>query len=197
MVSLRRVQCQKLYRPDLEKSTGWADTYTGVLASTTAFTAPGSCNDTFYFRIKALENGGTNAIVYSDSIAIVPFDTIRPAKPAITFVTVLSNKSVQVNWTKSVSNDVKNYNVYRNGIKIASLGNLTTYTDTGINTSKSYCYAVEAQDSCAGNLSGLSPLALHCCIEYCHQRLRKIHLPLLEQIYRVGYGERNMRYTVP
>jgi len=144
------------------KKTSWTDTYTSILPSTTTFIAPGSCNDTFYYRIAAIENGGTNATVYSDSIAIVPFDTIRPAKPAITYVTALSSKSIQVNWVKTTANDVKNYNVYRNGVKIASLGNLTTYTDTGLNTSNSYCYAVEAQDSCAGNLSGPSPP--HCSV---------------------------------
>ncbi len=157
------------------KKTTWADTYTGVLPSTTTFIAPGSCNDTFYYRVAAIENGGTNATVYSDSIAIVPFDTIRPAKPAITYVTVLSSKSIQVNWIKTTSNDVKNYNLYRDGVKIASLGNVTTYTDTGLNTSNSYCYAVEAQDSCAGNLSGLSPshcsVALNTSIKGCEKSI--------------------------
>jgi gliding motility-associated-like protein len=148
-------------------ASGWIDTYTGILPTTTAFMAPGSCNVTFNYRIKAIEDGGNNAIAYSDSIAIKPYDTISPQKPSITFISVLSNSSIQINWKKSVSADVKNYNLFRQNssgtwIKIDSLGNVDTFTDTGVDTRKSYCYAVQAQDSCASNVSGLSPP--HCSI---------------------------------
>jgi gliding motility-associated-like protein len=140
-------------------NNGWSD-YRALSATDTSFLDTAGCYKTYYYRIKTIENGGDNAIAYSDSIKLQPFDTIRPAEPSITAVTVLSGTQLQISWTKS-SRDVKNYNLYRanrvgSWVKIASLGNVLTYTDTGVTARQSYCYSVQAQDSCKGNLSSLS-----------------------------------------
>jgi len=125
------------------------------------------CKIARIYRVKAIENGGDNATVFSDSISLTPFDTIKPKAPVITYVTATSNTSTQINWTPSASNDVKNYIIYRQNalgawVKIDSVGNVTTYNDLKANAKQTYCYAVAAKDSCAGNVGALS--APHCTV---------------------------------
>lgn len=54
----------------------------------------------------------------------------------------------QLNWTPSPSSDVAGYSIYRNGVKIATLGPSTyTYQDNNRKKGTSYTYAVTAFDS--------------------------------------------------
>jgi len=108
--------------------------------------------------------GGDNAIAFSDSIALTPFDTISPLPPSITFVSVPVNGKTQINWQKSASNDVRNYTIYHQtatGYKpIATVGDVSIFVDSTSSTLSSNCYEVQAVDSCAKNVSTLS--APHC-----------------------------------
>ncbi len=157
----------KNYTVQLLKSGAWTN-LSGLLPSndTTYDDTLIPCNTVRYYRIKMTENGGTNAISYSDSMPLIPFDTIRPLPPAIIFITVPSNGKVQVNWTKSSSNDVENYTIYREsgGVfkALDSVGNVNTYTDNTANTLISNCYEVVAVDSCARNRSRIS--TPHCTV---------------------------------
>jgi gliding motility-associated-like protein len=139
----------------------WTAVATLSSTDSTYTDAPVSCQ-TQYYRIRALDNASA-ASSLSDSISLQPYDTVKPAEPAILNLTVSSNNNIQINWQKSSSNDVKRYDIYRasnktNGwTKLISTGDVNTYTDkanTGSDTV--WCYAIRAVDSCANNQSGLS-----------------------------------------
>ncbi len=49
------------------------------------------------------------------------------------------------------------YDLYRDGSPLASVGPVTSYTDSGLTTGTAYLYAVRAKDA-AGNLSAFSTL---------------------------------------
>ncbi|MDQ3071996.1 MAG: hypothetical protein M3Q97_01845, partial [Bacteroidota bacterium] len=126
------------------------------------------CNETRYYRVHAWEDGGDNRSVLSDTVALTPFDTITPAMPALNYVSVLNDNTIEVGWQKSASADVKNYIISRKSSTgslqvLDTLGDVDIFRDTTINaTSASYCYSLQAMDSCAENTSAATPL--HCSI---------------------------------
>jgi hypothetical protein len=66
---------------------------------------------------------------------------------------------ITLSWTASTDNvGVTGYIVSRGGTPIATLGNVTSYQDTGLSPSTSYSYSVKAKDA-AGNLSVASNTA--------------------------------------
>ncbi|MGZ8569586.1 MAG: hypothetical protein ACXWW0_09375, partial [Bacteroidia bacterium] len=124
-----------------------------------------TCNMEQTYRIVTEENSGDKQTSNSNTIKVTPFDNIKPNAPVIQYVTV-NNGFPYINWAKSTSNDVRNYEVYRKNtsgtfVSIAKLGNVDTFTDVNANTqTQSYCYKIMAVDSCAKNQSALS--AEHC-----------------------------------
>jgi gliding motility-associated-like protein len=134
-----------------------------------------------YYRIRALDNATTGSSL-SDTLALKPFDTIKPAEPVIQNLTVSSNNNILVSWQKSTSNDVRRYDIYRSNnkasswVKIISTGDVSSYTDkanTGSDTV--WCYAIRAVDSCANNQSGLSSSQcvniLTASVNSCYQKI--------------------------
>jgi len=113
------------------------------------------CNTNQYFRIRT--NGFGGVYVNSDSILLVPYDTIKPEPAVIKVVSVVNNNLVRLEWFASKSSDVKYYNIYRNnssGIftNIAQVTNVFTYDDsTVVANQQSYSYYVVAVDSCNTN----------------------------------------------
>lgn len=83
----------------------------------------------------------------------------QPAPAAPTNVTGTlnsKNTSVTVAWQASTSaNPISNYIVYRNGSKLATVTNGTTYTDATIQSGTTYRYQVQAADN-TGETSALS-----------------------------------------
>ncbi|MGZ8569339.1 MAG: T9SS type B sorting domain-containing protein [Bacteroidia bacterium] len=153
----------KQYIVQKRKGSAWQilDTLTNT---DTSFLDKGlACNLNYYYRILAIENGGDNAISYSDSIALKPYDTIRPAEVNIRNVSVKNGTSITITFDKVPDTDVKKYEIYyREGT--GSFTKLTTinlpftspytYTHTGINAlTKTYSYQIYALDSCADNKS--------------------------------------------
>ena len=115
-------------------------------------------NSNVYYRIAALDNR-FNESGQSDSIHLNRPDTIAPAPASIKSVTVMDAKSIQINWHKSFSADVKNYLLFRKeGTDSSStwkqLGELnntdTSYTDKNIQPATDYAYKIQAVDF--GNL---------------------------------------------
>lgn len=149
--------------------TTW-NTIGSVQGTDTTFVhAPINCNQTRAYRIRANENGGVR-FSYSDTTQATPFDTIKPIAPVITLATVRSNGIVDLTWNASVSGDVRNYQVYTktsgqsSWTLVASLGNVTSYTATGLNTLDSInCFRVLSIDTCANNQS--DPGVDHCVIQ--------------------------------
>ena len=86
-------------------------------------------------------------------------DTQVPTVPA--GLTITSSSPTQSNLLWSASSDnvgVASYRVYRSGALIATLGNVTSYGDSGLAASTSYSYTVSACDA-AGNCSAQSTSA--------------------------------------
>ncbi len=124
---------------------------------------PAACNVPKYYRIKTNEHGGALASSYSDTINVVPFDTVKPDVPNIHSVSLLNDQTIYLSWSKVKANDVKNYIVYRASpgsavfTAIDTTLNDTFYTDKfASKISGSYSYKIVAMDSCANNRSAAS-----------------------------------------
>jgi fibronectin type 3 domain-containing protein len=107
---------------------------------------------THTFSVAATVNGQTDL---TPATATWIIDLTAPSVPTgLTAVPTAS--SVAVTWTSSTDNvGVVGYDVFRGGVLLASVGTITTYTDTAVTLGTSYFYSVRAKDA-AGNLSPLS-----------------------------------------
>lgn len=89
---------------------------------------------------------------------VYPFlavDSIAPTVPGTITAAQLTDRSVTLTWPASTDNvAVSGYRVYRGGV-LAGTSNGTGYTDSGLNASTAYDYAVAAFDA-AGNQSARS-----------------------------------------
>lgn len=128
----------------------------------TANEANGSHNVT----AKAYDAAG-NGPVTSASVSVTvnnstttPGDTTPPSAPANLTAAVASNPSrVNLTWTAATDNvGVTKYYVVRNGTTIASLGRVTSYSDSSVDAGVSYSYTVIAEDG-AGNAGPQSTAA--------------------------------------
>jgi len=80
-------------------------------------------------------------------------DTIAPTVPAGLSATTVGATQANLRWTASTDNaGVTAYKVYRNGFLVATRGDVTDYSDTGLTGSTAYSYTVAACDA-AGNCS--------------------------------------------
>ena len=121
---------------------------------------PAACNVTRYYRIKVAEKGGAGAVSYSDSIHVIPFDTVRPDQPSIHSVSLTNDSTVYLSWTKVKATDVKQYIIYRQPpsggafVSIDTVSIDTFYTDKfASKLTGSWSYKIVAMDSCANNAS--------------------------------------------
>ena len=88
-----------------------------------------------------------------------------PSVPISLSATPVSSSRISLSWSASSDNvGVTTYQVYRQGVLVSILGNVTEYLDGGLSPSASYSYAVAACDA-AGNCSQssvpASALTLH------------------------------------
>ncbi|MCP3144317.1 DUF4082 domain-containing protein [Pyxidicoccus xibeiensis] len=82
-------------------------------------------------------------------------DTQAPTAPAGLVASAASSSTINLGWSASTDNvGVTAYDVFRNGVKVASTASLT-YADTGLTAATSYGYSVQARDA-AGNVSAAS-----------------------------------------
>jgi chitodextrinase len=87
-------------------------------------------------------------------------DTTAPSTPAGLSGTASSPSQINLGWTAATDNvAVTGYRVYRNGVLLATLGNVTAYQNAGLNASTTYSYTVQAFDA-AANASAQSPAVI-------------------------------------
>jgi fibronectin type 3 domain-containing protein len=80
-------------------------------------------------------------------------DTTPPTPPQNLVVSPTGSTSVHLTWGPATDNvGVTNYRVYRDGAPVQTIGDVTSYDDTGLQPSTSYTYTVTALDA-AGNES--------------------------------------------
>ena len=88
--------------------------------------------------------------------AVAP-DTTPPATPSGLAATPGPGQ-VTLSWTRGAESDLAGYRVLRDGVQVASLGVVTSFTDTGLSSTRSYDYTLRAVDT-SGNLSPVSATA--------------------------------------
>ena len=83
-------------------------------------------------------------------------DTQAPSTPTNLAATAVSSSQINLSWTAATDNiGVTNYEIWRNSIRIATIGNVTSFGDTGLAASTTYSYFVKTKDA-AGNVSANS-----------------------------------------
>ena len=117
------------------------------------------CNNPYFYRIQARENGGNQQISTSDSVLTIPFDSIPPAQVDIVNSSIDNNGTVVLNFLTLTKNTVDRYEIMvsENGgaysllhTLIPDSAGLQTYLHENINTGTTqYCYQVFAVDSCS------------------------------------------------
>ncbi len=86
-------------------------------------------------------------------------DTTSPAAPTNLVVTSSTATHIDLSWTSATDNvGVTNYDIYRDGQLLETIGAVTSYTDSTIAGGTIYQYQIRARDA-AGNVSGLSNIA--------------------------------------
>ena len=124
-----------------------------VTAYTDTTAAPGT---TYSYQVRARDAAG-NRSAPSDAatIAVPSPDTKAPDAPPGLSAEVKAG-GVILSWLAASDNvGVTNYEIERNGAPLASVGPVTTYTDTTTAPGTTYSYQVRARDA-AGNLSAPS-----------------------------------------
>ncbi|HEY3312200.1 MAG TPA: Ig-like domain-containing protein [Anaerolineales bacterium] len=82
-----------------------------------------------------------------------PVDTTLPSTPANLTASVFSSTQADLAWNASTDNvGVVAYDIFRNGLQIASVAAANSYRDSGLIMGASYSYQVKARDV-AGNIS--------------------------------------------
>ena len=107
------------------------------------------------YTVRSRDAAG-NFSASSNSVSVaVPADTTAPTSPT-GLVATAGTRQVALKWNASSDNSrVTNYYLFRGNAKYRLLGNVTSYTDTGLTTGTRYTYKVYALDA-AGNWSGPS-----------------------------------------
>ena len=129
---------------------------------------PSAISQVFHFLLVSV-NGTTVTVKPIDSqghafdIQTYSFsgagDTQPPSPPTNLTATAPLATQVNLSWTAATDDvGVVAYDVYRDGGLLASLGNVTSYTDTTVAASTTYQYTVKARDA-AGNTSPASNAA--------------------------------------
>ena len=146
-----------IYRSTTFDFTPSAVNLIGSVGSTTAYTdttAPG----TYYYVVLAVDAAG-DLSPPSNQATVTLVDTTPPTTPGNLTATAISSSQINLSWSASTDNvGVTGYDLYRGSVLAATLGNVTTYSDTGLAPSTTYSYYITAFDA-AGNVSSDSQTA--------------------------------------
>ena len=88
-------------------------------------------------------------------------DTAPPTEPTnLTASPVSGTQRVDLDWNAASDNvGVTGYDIYRDGVKVATTGPVSDYSDTGVVAGATHTYQVRARDA-AGNVSDASNTAI-------------------------------------
>lgn len=108
-------------------------------------------------RLGASSGVSSKMSVVAMEIKGIQVDTTPPSAVSSLTALLVSPTSFKLNWS-ATSDDtgVVGYRIYNNGVQIAAVGNVLTYTHSGLTPGTTYSYTVKAIDA-AGNLGGASP----------------------------------------
>lgn len=126
------------------------------LGSIINFEAVGDDGHLGYESVASGSAGGGQSFVMLNPYRVVQFieytgrpkDTVAPTLPTNLTASNITNTSLQLNWTASTDEyGVTNYLVYKNNTLLATLGNVLSYTATGLTADTSYSFYIMAQDA--------------------------------------------------
>jgi gliding motility-associated-like protein len=150
------------YRIRKKAGAGFTIKYIGNGTDSTYIDSVGVNCGPNYYKVEAWDSTFT-LVSYSDTICVIPNDTVPPIVASIKKVTLLTQNKIYLHWAKS-SSDVNRYILYRsvNNTSPQPYDTLTSadtsYIDSFTNTSQNYyAYSIEAFDSCKSLSSGLAP----------------------------------------
>ena len=112
---------------------------------------------THSYTVTALD-AANNEGLPSNTATATSWDTVKPNAPTLLTASPLSDHEISLTWSAATDNvGVTGYKVYRNGATpaIATLGNVTTFTDATAPAATASSYTVSALDA-AGNESVVS-----------------------------------------
>jgi chitodextrinase len=148
---------------DNVKVTGYAVLRDGVQIATTTpgvrtYTDTAAAQAaTHSYTVEAVDAAGNQSPDSPTASLTVP-DRTPPSQPT-GLVLTSGHRSITLAWTASTDNvAVKSYQVYRDGVRIATVGSGTTLVNRGLVTGAAYAYDVVAIDT-AGNRSASSDTA--------------------------------------
>ncbi|MDW8302985.1 MAG: gliding motility-associated C-terminal domain-containing protein, partial [Bacteroidia bacterium] len=171
------------------------------------------CKKKYNYQVKALELGGLNEVSYSDTSAAIPYKLRLPESKYLARVTVVQDKEVLIQWTKTKEKGAVFYRIYR---KVKDTGtwtllhttattNDTAYTDKAVEVDKhSYVYQITVVDECGNEslrsneaqtilLSGYVPKPFQNQLHWTNYREWKGNVEKYEVYRRVPNGT----YTAP
>ncbi len=110
---------------------------------------------TLFYEVRAINNTAGSAVA-GPSSAITQSDITAPSAPGNLRSGIKNETSVQLIWDPSTDDvGVTAYDIYVNGNKAYTVGNVTTFTAYNLINGSAYTFAVKARDF-AGNVSPFS-----------------------------------------
>lgn len=122
------------------------------LGTTSQYSDAGLTNEVTYYYVVTAVDTSDNESEFSAEAFGTPTDTQPPAAPQ-NLTATSGDAQVALNWTANTEPDVAGYNVYSGDTSggpytlIAALGNVTTFTDTGLTNGTTLYYVVTAVDT--------------------------------------------------
>ncbi len=127
-------------------------------ALTTYGDASASAGTSYAYTVKAVDAAG-NVSVAGNTANVTTLDLTPPTAPSALAASVVSPTKVNLTWTAAADNvGVTGYKVTRGGSIVATIGALTSYTDSTAPSDSALTYTVSAVDG-AGNVSASSNTA--------------------------------------
>jgi chitodextrinase len=142
------------YNVHRSSSPGFTPTATNRIGQTTstAYADNGVPAGTWYYKVTAEDAAGNVGPASPEATTTVSADTSPPSAPAGLQATAVGATSVSLSWSAATDDvGVAGYRVIRNGSQVGTPSG-TSFTDTGLQPSAGYTYAVVAVDA-AGNAS--------------------------------------------
>ena len=110
---------------------------------------------TYSYQVRAMDAAGHRSTL-SNTATVTTTDGTAPSQPTNLLATAAAYNRIDLTWTASTDNvAVTNYEIYRGGVLLTTVGAVTSYADTAVNPAIGYSYQVKAMDL-AGNRSGFS-----------------------------------------
>ena len=143
--------------PDFSHYNIYRDGVFIAQTTTSSFSDTGLASETTYtYEVSAVDTSGNEGL-RSTPASATTFDVTPPPQVTGLTASAVSGSQIDLTWTASSAQDLSYYNIYRDGILIATTVN-TTFSDTGLSSQTTYTYQVSAVDT-SGNEGQLSSSA--------------------------------------